>query len=587
MPYLKIDHLSLRYPFQSSDVLKGISLDIEQGEKILILGPSGGGKSTLALALNGMIPRAIEAEMSGTILVEGSSPDGMSPSEAGRKIGILFQDPETQFCMVTVEEEIIFGLENLRLSRQEMEARLETSLELVGLSHVRKAQLQELSGGMKQKLGIACLLAMDPDVLILDEPTANLDPASTEEIFHLLLSISSKLGKTLIFIEHKLDSLLPHMERVIVLDQHGHIIADDGPRRVFEQHYEAIKENGIWVPHLLQFAKQLEVKGMQWTRLPLTLEEWQEEWAIQGMDVLRDNIGIVDRKGLEGLSAAAEQRAGAGRGLAVQPEAEPTLDQQQDCPILHLKDLAFSYEGHNVLKSISLGIRPGNFIALVGPNGTGKTTLSQLLIGLLKPTAGDIQLNGVSYQDLKPNELMKQVGYVFQNPEHQFVCDSVEQELAFGYKISGKKPEEWQPRVDELLERFHLNAVRRHNPFSLSQGQKRRLSVATMLTNDQQLLILDEPTFGQDQVNTEALMNLLQELNLKGKTIIMITHDMELVYQYASQVVLLQGGEVAYQGAPEPFFENRRLLETAAITVPISYKLQPWLQAFKGEKVLC
>ncbi|WP_121610906.1 ABC transporter ATP-binding protein [Mesobacillus foraminis] len=587
MPFLKIEELSIRYPFQSEDVLKGISLDLEQGERVLILGPSGGGKSTLALALNGIIPRAVEADMKGTLLVDGRSPAELSPSAVSRKIGILFQDPESQFCMVSVEEEILFGLENQGLTRTEMEERLETSLELVGLSHVRKAQLQELSGGMKQKLGIACLLAMDPDVLILDEPTANLDPASTQEIFQLLLSLSGRLGKTLIFIEHKLDSLLPHMERVIVLDQLGNIMADEGPRRMFEQHYDAIKENGIWVPHLLQFARLLEEKGIQWSRLPLTLEEWQEELAMYGMEDMQEWRGAAD-DGLARLNGGEGQtETVAGHELPRQVTAESSFDPREGTPILKLRDLSFSYGGRDILKSISLDVHPGEFIALVGPNGAGKTTLSQLLIGLLKPAAGDIQLNGVRYQDLKQNEVMKQAGYVFQNPEHQFVCDSVEQELAFGYKISGWKPEEWQSRVEELLEKFHLRSVREHNPFSLSQGQKRRLSVATMLTNDQQLLILDEPTFGQDQVNTEALMNLLQELNSMGKSIIMITHDMELVYQYASKVVLLQEGTVAYQGEPGHFFENHALLKNAAVTVPLSYRLKPWLQAFKEDKVLC
>lgn len=550
--YLKTHDLTVRYPFQQKDALKGINLNVQKGEKVLILGPSGGGKSTLALTLNGIIPRSIEAEIEGTVTIGEKSPLELSFREIAQHVGILFQDPETQFCMLTVEDEILFGLENLRLSKYEMERRLERSLQLVGLTKWRKAQLKELSGGMKQKLGIACLLAMDPEVFILDEPTANLDPASTEEIFDLLIKIGDELNKTLIFVEHKLDHLLPYLERVIVLGKDGEIIADEAPRTIFNDHYTSITTQGIWVPQICKYAKLLEQKGMKWGKFPLTQQEWQEEWEKQGIDPLKSNKQLkhVVRK-----------------------------EQEVLCPILCLKNVSFSYKNHHVLKGINLSLQPGDFAALLGPNGTGKSTLAQLLIGLLKREKGDLYFNGKSLGKQKAHELMQHVGFVFQNPEHQFVCDTVEQELAYGLKLLGWEAEEWQPRVNELLEKFHLIQHKHHNPFSLSQGQKRRLSVATMLINDQELLILDEPTFGQDFVNTETLMELLQELNRSGKTILMITHDMELVYKYANKVLLLHEGEIAYEGDVNPFFEEKQLLEKSSIKRPISYDLQPWVKA--------
>jgi energy-coupling factor transporter ATP-binding protein EcfA2 len=559
MDYLKTRDLTVRYPFQHTDVLKGVNLNIQKGEKVLILGPSGGGKSTLALTLNGIIPKSMEAEIEGSVVIDGKSPLELSFSEIAQHVGILFQDPETQFCMLTVEDEILFGLENLRLSKDEMERRIEKSLQLVGLAKWRKAQLKELSGGMKQKLGIACLLAMDPEVFILDEPTANLDPASTEEIFELLIKLCDDLNKTLIFVEHKLDHLLPHLERVIVLGKDGQIIADEAPRTIFNDHYTNITEQGIWVPQICKYAKLLEQKGMKWGKLPLSQKEWEEEWEKQGINLLKSNkqTNLV-RKDIGLLS-----------------------------PILKLKSVAFSYKNHNVLKNINFSLQPGDFAALLGPNGTGKSTLAQLLIGLLKSEKGDLYFNGMSLGEQKAHELMQNVGFVFQNPEHQFVCDTVEQELAYGLKLLGWKEEAWQPRVNELLEKFHLVHYKYHNPFSLSQGQKRRLSVATMLTNDQELLILDEPTFGQDFVNTEALMDLLQELNQSGKTILMITHDMELVYKYANKVLLLHEGEMVYEGDVNTFFEEKQLLEKSSIKLPISYCLQPWVRAFEEAKMLC
>ncbi|MGG3797921.1 ABC transporter ATP-binding protein [Metabacillus fastidiosus] len=553
MSYLNIHNLTVNYPFQRKSVLKGVDLQINKGEKLLILGPSGGGKSTLALTLNGIIPRSIEAEMTGTITVDSHSPSELNFREISERIGILFQDPETQFCMLTVEDEIIFGLENLRLSKSEIKVRMEQSLELVGISNYKKAQIKELSGGMKQKLGLACLLAMEPEVFILDEPTANLDPESTEEIFELFITLSKKLNKTLIFIEHKLDSLLPYLERVIVLGNDGSVLADGPPKTVFKDHYTAIAEQGIWVPEICKYAKEAEKEGLLWNEFPLTIDEFTN-----------------------GL-----------KGKTFDVQLNENYKQHHSETILRADHLSFSYNDKQVLKDINFSISQGDFVAILGPNGAGKSTMSQLFIKLLKPKQGDIYLKNEPISKLKTSELMQKLGYVFQNPEHQFICDTVEQELAYGLKMLGWEKEKWLPRVNELLEQFHLTNRRENNPFSLSQGQKRRLSVATMLTNDQQILILDEPTFGQDYVNTKGLMTLLKNLNDSGKTIIMITHDMELVLNYANKVILINKNEVQYEGDVIPFFQNESLLRTSSITLPISYQLIKRMNANKEAKVLC
>lgn len=548
MNYLKVDQLSVSYPFQQKNVLKGVNIQIKKGEKVLILGSSGGGKSTLALTLNGIIPRSIEAEMSGTVMVGGNDPTKLSCREISERVGILFQDPETQFCMLTVEDEVLFGLENLCLPKEEMEIRLEKSLDLVGLKSWRKAQINELSGGMKQKLGLACLLAMDPEVFILDEPTANLDPASTEEIFQLFIELSQKLNKTLLFIEHKLDHLLPYLERVIVLGKEGNVIADGAPRDVFNNQYVEIKEQGIWLPQICKYAKELERQGVVWNPYPLTEKEWKENIETQQLNVQAPEVKRSNQKSYR--------------------------TPKDEIPLLQLKKVSFSYQHHHVLKNINFSLSSGDFVALLGPNGAGKSTLSKLLINLVKPEKGEIYFKSTPFSQLKATEIFQNVGFVFQNPEHQFICDTVELELAYGLKILGWSQEQWQSRVEELLEEFHLLEQRHHNPFSLSQGQKRRLSVATMLTNDQQLLILDEPTFGQDFVNTNVMMNLLHELNQSGKTILMITHDMELVSEYANKVILLNEKEIAFQGDVTSFFEEKELLNKASMKVPISYSLQ-------------
>ena len=426
---------------------------------------------------------------------------------------------------------------------------------LTGISDRRHAGSQELSGGYKQRLGLACLLAMDQEMLILDEPTANLDPAATEEMFSLLAQLATQSDKTLLFIEHKLDDLLAYIGRVIVLDDGGRVVADGDPRFIFQYKLDMLLELGVWVPRLCLAARDLEQLGMVWPRFPLTIAEWEKGLGEKGIS-LADS---VDR---------AIVPLQANRPIPI------------SAPLLELEKITCNYREKNVLDDISFTIATGEFVALLGANGSGKSTLVQLLVKLLMPARGTIRLGGKLIDKLSTKELMRQIGFVFQNPEHQFVRDTVEDELAYGLRILGYSEEQLRIRVGELLHRFKLEPYREQNPFSLSQGQKRRLSVAATLTGDQQLLILDEPTFGQDYVNTVALMELLQELNREGKTILMVTHDMELVKQYASQVIVLHERELLYQGAPELFFEEEDLLRRAAMKRPYSDMLECWKQAY-------
>ncbi len=377
-----------------------------------ILGASGSGKSSLALSLNGIIPHSMEVEIEGDVYLQQTSVNQLTFSEVCKHIGILFQDPESQFCMMTVEDEIIFGLENLRLQKEEMDKRIEKSQGFVGLKKWRKTQLKDLSGGMKQKVAIACLIAMDPEVFILDEPTANLDPVSTEEIFALLFSLSNKFNKTLLFIEHKLDYLLPYLERIVVLNKEGQVKRDCPPRELFTHYYEELKEQGIWIPTICEKAKEMEQTGVIWDQFPLTLEELENECTRKGMDSITDST----------LS------------LPSTSSKETVADDY----LVEVKNLTFSYKNHLVLNDVSFSVAKGDFLAIAGPNGTGKSTLAQLLIKLLKPTQGEILIDNKSIQQYKTKELMQKVGFVFQNPEHQFITDTVEEELAV--KNSGLGP---------------------------------------------------------------------------------------------------------------------------------------------------
>lgn len=560
MSFLKATNVSVRYPFQKTPTIQDVTFDLEQGERTLILGPSGGGKSTLALALNGMIPYAIESEMQGEITVDGFSLRKWNRKETAKRIGILFQDPSSQFCMLHVEDEILFGMENVGVAREEMTQRATDVLKRVGLEAYRHARLDELSGGMQQKLGLACLLALDPDVFILDEPTANLDPQSAEDLLHLCIRLAEEEDKTLIVIEHRPDPLIDRIHRVLVLDAYGNIIADRDPRSLFQNEQPLLKDAGIRIPTVCEAASRLSEKGMSWPTFPLNMDEWTS-----------------------GL-----QKKGVQPWIKKEKEAKSS-DPSSRYPRLELNDITFAYDQHPVLRDVTLSVYPGEWMALLGPNGSGKSTLTKLMIRLLEPSNGTILFDGSPLERYTMKDITQRIGYVFQNPEHQFIADTVEQELAFDIRRIVKDKDEQTRRIRLWLERLNLWPMRHQNPFTLSQGQKRRLSVATMLSRDQDILILDEPSFGLDQFHTDEILQRLQTLKREGKTIITITHDMASAARYADRAVVLLDGSIPFSGTPDRLFTQRSLWQPASLQPPLSTRLEPWIHGFtqtlgKGEK---
>ncbi|SES00218.1 ABC transporter ATP-binding protein [Salipaludibacillus aurantiacus] len=502
---IRTENLSFDYEKkQSEPLINDVSFSLEEGEVTLLTGASGSGKSTISLCLNGLYPEAVEGYAEGTVYYRGEDISRFEKGVLNQKIGIVFQDPESQFCMVTVENELAFTMENLKVPRKVMAERMDAVLEVTGLTEVKYRAIHELSGGQKQKVALASVLLMEPELLILDEPTANLDPVSSLEFIQLVTKLQQERKMAVLVIEHQLDDWMPYIHRVLALNKHGKLIAD-GPRdNVFTEYKETLTEEGIHLPKAIQ--KNTQKLGGQ---TPQFLE-----------------------------------------------------------PALSISNLSFKRKDRTILEDLTMTLHKGEFVAVAGENGAGKSTLLQLMAGILSPHKGTITFQDAPLKKWREEELRKHMGFVFQNPEHQFITDTVYDELSFGMKLNGTPEEEMKEKVTELLGHFQLEGHRWNNPFSLSGGQKRRLSVATMLDETPDVLLFDEPTFGQDAKTTDELMSIVLDLKAKGTTIVFVTHDMDLIDQYCETVFVLDKGNLAFSGTPEQLWDKESLLKQARLRLP-------------------
>ena len=475
-----------RHAGRKNAALSGVDLDIAPGERVLVLGPSGSGKSTLMGGLAGLLGGAEEGEATGTLTV-----DGVAPADARGRVGLLMQDPEAQVVLARVGDDVAFGMENLGVAREEIWPRVENSLKAVGLNVPLNHSTTELSGGQKQRLALASILAMGPGLLLLDEPTANLDPSGVAEVRAAVETVVESTGATMVVVEHRVDVWASLVDRVIVVAD-GAIAADGPLREVLAQQGDALRERGIWLP---------------------------------GDDV------------------AAE--------VGPAPEVAPASSEAT--PIARVADLTIGYDASAPVRSgIDLTIERGVSTCIVGANGAGKSTFALTLAGLLPPLEGTVEVETSDGTAGDPHEwsskqLLGRMSMVFQEPEYQFLAATVAEELAIGPRAAGMSEEEIAPLVDEHLEALGLTKLARANPMTLSGGEKRRLSVATALISAPELLILDEPTFGQDRGTWLGLVRLLRAALERGVTLVSITHDPAFVAAMGQRVVDL--GQVGTRGA--------------------------------------
>lgn len=518
----------------------GLSFTISKGEVVLLLGPSGSGKSTLALALNGLIPHDIPAECSGEILVSGISTANGSVAELSAHVSMVFQDPDAQLVTGTLLDEVCFGPENLELPVPEILHRAEWSLRQVGLWGRRLENPDRVSGGGRQRLAIACALAMQSPLIVLDEPTANLDPAGIADVYQTLREVVADGERAILLIEHNLDAAIDLVDRVVVIDSSGQLAIQGTVDEVLRGRSEELVRLGVWLPVATLAARQLASAEVHFERLPLTPRELS-----RSLDACQQ---------LPALNVTQQMRS-------------ETLESEG---FVRVAGLSVSRKKRQVLRDVSLELERGAFLAIVGTNGAGKTTLLQSIAGVMKPPRGAVNLAGLDPALVQVRELARTIGFVFQNPEHQFITHTVTEELAHGLRIQGVDSAEIARRVDLMLERFGLSEYRETHPFLLSGGQKRRLSVGTALIAGAPILALDEPTFGQDRERADELMSLLRELNRDGTTVLMVTHDMQLVADYASHIAVMGEGQLLGYGKRESVLAGNELLDAGLRLPPLA-----------------
>ena len=538
-----------------------VSFDVQAGEVVLLLGPSGSGKSTLTLALNGLVPQSVPATITGSVEASGRDTVSTPVAELSTAIAMVFQDPDAQLVTGTLLDEVAFALENLLLPVDEVLAQSERALRQVGLWERRHENPDQLSGGGRQRLAIACALAMGSPLIVLDEPTANLDPQGIDDVYEALSTLIASGERAVLLVEHNLDAAMRFATRAIVLDQQGHLAFDGPADEVMRAHTDELIQMGVWLPAAALAGRMLRARGILPADVPLPLTPEELAAALAPAQPLDDPAPALL------LDEPAQM-------------AEPSA-------IITARGLTVTRGRAEILHDIDLDIPAGSLTAIVGANGAGKTTLIQSLAGVIPPPKHQVSIAGMDPGRASPKDLTARIGFVFQNPEHQFIAHTVFDELAYGLRLRKTGSAEITERVEEMLGRFGLEHKSDVHPFLLSGGEKRRLSVGTALITRPDVLALDEPTFGQDRSRADELLRLLADLRAAGTTILIVTHDLQLVADRTTHTVVLNDGRVHASGRTAELFATPELFESAGLRLPALHRaLSPELRGILAEGVL-
>ena len=567
MGSIEIENLHFTYPSRNTPTLRGIDAKVAPKAFILLTGPTGCGKSTLLRTLNGLIPHASGGKLSGTVRVGGASVAEQPIAVTCQQVGLLFQNPEEQLFCIIVEDEIAFGLENQGLPSREIDRRIDSALTQVGLTGFRNRQIASLSSGQKQRVALACVCAMQPQILLLDEPTSYLDPQATHDILEIIRDLNRRLGITVIVAGHQVNEIAPLCSRVWLMND-GELVSDLPIDQAFAN-LKQYAQLGVQVPELAQVAEQ---RG--YSERPLTLDH-AVQLLVNSIPHSKQPPSHQEELSNSLISSNASSKED---GLT-----EPTPVPSQTAPanpnyvLAEVQNLSFRYPqtSVNVLKDISFQIKGGEVVAIMGANGSGKTTLLLHLIALLRPSSGQVLIKDQDTRRCKPRHLAGQVGIVFQNPDLLLQAATVSEEVAFGPKNFKLSRQEVEERLEEVLPIFDLETLKTEAPYALSRGQRQRTAVAASFSLYPNLLLLDEPTTGQDYCHLQQLMQLLETtLRAQNRTVIFCTHDAHLTLEYASRVLLLHRGELIFDGTPDAAFANSERLEQASLVPPLTMQLQ-------------
>jgi cobalt transport protein ATP-binding subunit len=532
----------LTYAYRGGDtIVRDVSLALEEGKVVLITGPSGAGKTTICRAANGLIPHEFKGTFGGKVTIAGRYDSrNLGVSSLSKIVGVMSQDPETQLFNPSVEDEIVFGACNYGLPVDTIRERTERLLDLTRLGHHRRKNPHNLSGGQQQACALASILAFEPLVLVLDEPTSNIDPIGSQQVLDLVARLAREENRTTLLVEHKIEELADLVDEMIVIDR-GEILHRGTVREVLE-HVEYIDSVGLSVPQVTLLCARLRTAGWSVVELPIGVEE-----AVRVLSPQIDQ-GALNRA----------------------PEPPPRRAQHEsDEVVVSIGGLSHVYQdGTRAVHDVDLEIRRGEFVGILGQNGSGKTTLVKHFNALLKPTEGTVTVAGLDTRKASIAEMALAVGYIFQNPDAQIFKMKVEEELAFGPQNVGLSEEEVDRRIKEAAEDLEISHLMDKNPFFLSKGEKQRVAVAAVMAMRPDILVLDEPTTGQDFKRAKEIMDLAVRLHDEGQTVVVITHDMNLAAEYCDRVVIMEGGRVLLDAPTREAFLAEEELNASSLRPP-------------------